>query len=323
MFEGADDHGTAHVVVVAPDGSVVSATSTINYIWGSQRRSTSLGFMLNNEMDDFAIPNTASAYGMPPSPANMLAPGLQPLSSMVPTVVLDRNREAQLVIGAAGGTKITTQVALPLSSMVPTVVLDRNREAQLVIGAAGGTKITTQVALVSRGCMIDVAPCSMVPTVVLDRNREAQLVIGAAVGTKITTQVALPLSSMVPTVVLDRNREAQLVIGAAGGTKITTQVALPLSSMVPTVVLDRNREAQLVIGAAGGTKITTQVALVSRDSLTDVATPYRRPSQYAVFGTAAAQLNGAYCRAGQEQAGAAGDRSRGRHQDHHASRSGK
>ncbi|XP_046966038.1 glutathione hydrolase 1 proenzyme-like [Vanessa cardui] len=112
LFEGADDHGTAHVVVVAPDGSVVSATSTINYIWGSQRRSTSLGIMLNNEMDDFAIPHRESAYGMPPSPANMLAPGLQPLSSMVPSIVLSRNGTADLVIGAAGGTKITTQVAL-------------------------------------------------------------------------------------------------------------------------------------------------------------------------------------------------------------------
>ncbi|XP_026492336.1 glutathione hydrolase 1 proenzyme-like [Vanessa tameamea] len=112
LFEGADDHGTAHVVVVAPDGSVVSATSTINYIWGSQRRSTSLGIMLNNEMDDFAIPHRESAYGMPPSPANMLAAGLQPLSSMVPSIVLSRNGTADLVIGAAGGTKITTQVAL-------------------------------------------------------------------------------------------------------------------------------------------------------------------------------------------------------------------
>ncbi|CAH2108751.1 unnamed protein product [Euphydryas editha] len=68
--------------------------------------------MLNNEMDDFAIPHRENAYGMPPSSANTLAPGLQPLSSMVPSVVLSRNGTADLVIGAAGGTKITTQVAL-------------------------------------------------------------------------------------------------------------------------------------------------------------------------------------------------------------------
>ncbi|XP_013143929.1 PREDICTED: gamma-glutamyltranspeptidase 1-like [Papilio polytes] len=112
LFEGANDHGTAHVVVIAPDGSAVSATSTINYIWGSQRRSRSLGIMLNNEMDDFAIPNRESAYGLPPSPANMLAPGLQPLSSMVPSIVVSRDGVARIVLGAAGGTKITTQVAL-------------------------------------------------------------------------------------------------------------------------------------------------------------------------------------------------------------------
>ncbi|XP_068633296.1 glutathione hydrolase 1 proenzyme-like [Battus philenor] len=112
LFEGADDHGTAHVVVIAPDGSAVSATSTINYIWGAQRRSQSLGIMLNNEMDDFAIPNRESAYGLPPSPANMLGPGLQPLSSMVPSIVLSNDGVAKIVLGAAGGTKITTQVSL-------------------------------------------------------------------------------------------------------------------------------------------------------------------------------------------------------------------
>lgn len=68
--------------------------------------------MLNNEMDDFAIPNRESSYGMPPSPANMVAPGLQPLSSMVPSIVLDRNGKLELVLGAAGGTRITTQVAM-------------------------------------------------------------------------------------------------------------------------------------------------------------------------------------------------------------------
>lgn len=68
--------------------------------------------MLNNEMDDFAIPNRESAYGLPPSPANMLSPGLQPLSSMVPSIVMSRSGRVDLVLGAAGGTKITTQVAL-------------------------------------------------------------------------------------------------------------------------------------------------------------------------------------------------------------------
>ncbi|CAF4934931.1 unnamed protein product [Pieris macdunnoughi] len=112
MFEGADDHGTAHIIVVAPDGSAVSATSTINYIWGSQRRSRSTGIILNNEMDDFAIPNRESVYGMPPSPANIISPGKQPLSSMAPSIVLRNNDTVDLILGGAGGTKITTQVAL-------------------------------------------------------------------------------------------------------------------------------------------------------------------------------------------------------------------
>lgn len=123
LFGGADDHGTAHVIVVAPDGSVVSATSTINFIWGSQRRSTSLGIMLNNEMDDFAT-NRVNVYGMPPSPANFIKPGLQPMSSMAPSIVLKKNEvEGQppiptLVLGAAGGTKITTQVALTVTKAI-------------------------------------------------------------------------------------------------------------------------------------------------------------------------------------------------------------
>ncbi|XP_041979391.1 glutathione hydrolase 1 proenzyme-like isoform X2 [Aricia agestis] len=112
LFEGADDHGTAQVSVVAPDGSAVSVTSTINYIWGAQRRSPSLGFMLNNEMDDFAVPDQVNSYGMPPSPSNMIEPGIQPLSSMVPSIVVNKDGHPDLVIGAAGGTKITTQISL-------------------------------------------------------------------------------------------------------------------------------------------------------------------------------------------------------------------
>jgi gamma-glutamyltranspeptidase / glutathione hydrolase / leukotriene-C4 hydrolase len=62
-------------------------------------------------MDDFSIPGTVNAYGLPSSPANYIVPGKRPLSSMTPTIVVDRKGDVQMVIGGAGGSKITTSVA--------------------------------------------------------------------------------------------------------------------------------------------------------------------------------------------------------------------
>jgi Gamma-glutamyltransferase len=67
---------------------------------------------LNNEMDDFSAPNITNAFGMPPSPNNFIKPHRMPLSSMVPSIFIDGNGDAQLIIGAAGGTKITSSTAL-------------------------------------------------------------------------------------------------------------------------------------------------------------------------------------------------------------------
>ena len=60
-------------------------------------------------MDDFSIPGTSNNYGVPASPANYIAPGKMPMSSMCPTLIFD-NQEDRIVFntGAAGGTRITT-----------------------------------------------------------------------------------------------------------------------------------------------------------------------------------------------------------------------
>ena len=109
---------TTHFSVVDAEGNAVSSTTTLNGLFGSGVTAGPLGFLLNNEMDDFtAKPGTPNMYGLIQGPANTIAPGKRPLSNMTPTIVL-RDGKPLLVLGSPGGPTIITTVANDIISIL-------------------------------------------------------------------------------------------------------------------------------------------------------------------------------------------------------------
>lgn len=101
---------TTHYNVVDEKGNAVAVTYTINDAYGSGITAPGLGFLLNDEMDDFsAKPGAPNMFGMLGSDANAIEPGKRPLSSMTPTIIT-KDGKLRMVVGAPGGARITTGV---------------------------------------------------------------------------------------------------------------------------------------------------------------------------------------------------------------------
>lgn len=101
---------TTHYNVVDAKGNAVAVTYTLNAGYGNGITVPGLGFLLNDEMDDFvAKPGAPNMFGMVGSDANAIEPGKRPLSSMTPTIIT-KNGKLFMVVGAPGGSRITTGV---------------------------------------------------------------------------------------------------------------------------------------------------------------------------------------------------------------------
>lgn len=117
-YVGPEKQDTTHYSVVDEAGDAVSVTTTLNDSFGSRTTLPGLGFLLNDEMDDFAVkPGAPNMFGLIQGEANAIAPGKRPLSSMTPTMVAKDGR-LLLVLGSPGGPTIITTVANVLINAV-------------------------------------------------------------------------------------------------------------------------------------------------------------------------------------------------------------
>lgn len=114
----SESHETTHYSVVDKMGNAVSVTYTINSSYGNKIVADGLGFLLNNEIDDFALSlDAVNQFGLTGSKANLIKSGKRMLSSMTPTIVL-KNDKPYIILGSPGGSTIITSVIQVVSNII-------------------------------------------------------------------------------------------------------------------------------------------------------------------------------------------------------------
>ncbi|HEY8062965.1 MAG TPA: gamma-glutamyltransferase, partial [Gemmatimonadales bacterium] len=116
---GLEKPQTTHFSIVDKWGGAVSNTYTLNGSFGAGVIVEGAGFLLNDEMDDFATaPGKPNMYGLVQGEINAIKPGKRMLSAMTPSIVLDRRGRLEMVVGTPGGPTIITQVYHVISNVI-------------------------------------------------------------------------------------------------------------------------------------------------------------------------------------------------------------
>ncbi len=102
---------TTHFSMMDARGSMLASTQTVNGFFGAQVMVPGTGFFLNNEMNDFSVAvGVPNLYGSVGAKANAVQARKRPLSSMSPTLVMNKWRP-MLALGTPSGTRIISCVA--------------------------------------------------------------------------------------------------------------------------------------------------------------------------------------------------------------------
>lgn len=176
-----EDDETTHFSIIDAQGNRVSATQTVNLLYGSGMIAPGTGVLLNNEMDDFALrPGTPNAFGVMGFAANAPEAGKRMLSSMTPSFIESKDKLA--VIGAPGGSRIITEVLVGILGY--DAGLDAQKVAALprfhhqwmpdaISSEPGAIDSATVSALQAMGHTVNVAesPWGNLQTVAWDKRR--------------------------------------------------------------------------------------------------------------------------------------------------------
>ena len=116
---GYESDETTHFTVVDAEGNAVANTYTLNNSYGSAAVAKGTGFLLNDEMDDFAAkPGTPNLYGLIQGERNAVAPHKRPLSAMTPTIVLRKDGSLWFTVGSPGGPTIINTVFCIITNVI-------------------------------------------------------------------------------------------------------------------------------------------------------------------------------------------------------------
>jgi gamma-glutamyltranspeptidase/glutathione hydrolase len=104
---------------VDSEGNAAAVTTTVNVAFQSGVTVTGAGFLLNQEMDDFAVaPGRPNQFGLVQGEVNAVAPNKRMLSAMTPSIIVDPEGQLFMVVGSPGGPTIITSVYHVISNVI-------------------------------------------------------------------------------------------------------------------------------------------------------------------------------------------------------------